>query len=105
MAYPSQFLPKKIREIMKHPLLRSASNRIILALIAIIVLSMVGLAIGDNRENAEIKACKERGGTPVFRKRVQEFPVDDRGKRVEREYEVFDYCQLGQALGKARIAS
>jgi hypothetical protein len=56
---------------------------------------MVGLAIGSDRENAEIRTCKERGGTPVYRKRVQEFPTSDRGDKVDVEYRIFDYCKFG----------
>ncbi|WP_036945625.1 hypothetical protein [Pseudanabaena sp. PCC 6802] len=82
-----------MQKIAKHPFLRSPSNRAIVVFVLILGLSMVGLAIGSDRENAEIRACKEKGGTPVFRKRVQEIPINDRGERVEREYQVFDYCR------------
>lgn len=95
MAHPlSQLFQKVSRKVAKHSLWRSPSNRVILILALIFALSTIGLAIGSDRENAEIETCKQRGGTPVFRKRVQEFPVDDRGKRVEREYQVFDYCRF-----------
>lgn len=81
--------------MMKLEILRSPSNRILIALALIIVLSLVGLAIGGDRENAKIRVCQERGGTPVYRKKVEKIPADIRGdESVEREYKVFDRCNF-----------
>jgi hypothetical protein len=92
MANP---LSSLFRKMMKLEILRSPSNRIIIALALIIVSSLVGLAIGSDRENAEIRACQERGGNPIYRKKVEKIPADIRGdESVEREYKVFDRCNF-----------
>jgi hypothetical protein len=83
------------RKMMKLEILRSPSNRILIALALIIVLSLIGLAIGGDRENAEVRACRERGGTPVYGTKVEKIPADLQGNEsVERKYQVFDRCSF-----------
>ena len=92
MANPLSSLFWKLRKL---EILRSPSNRVLISLVFILVLSLIGLAIGGDRENAEIRACQERGGNPVYRKKVEKIPADIRGdESVEREYKVFDRCNF-----------
>ncbi len=83
------------RKLMKLDILRSPSNRILIALALIFGLSLIGLAIGSDRDNAEIRACQERGGVPVYRTKVEKIPADLQGNEsVERKYQVFDRCSI-----------
>jgi len=85
------------RKLMRHPLLQSPGNRAILAIALIIVAVVVLSIIGTYREQAEIAACKQKGGTLVYRTEVQEFPTDSQGNiGINQEYQVFDYCDYGK---------
>ncbi|RCJ40817.1 hypothetical protein A6770_37350 [Nostoc minutum NIES-26] len=51
---------------------------------------------GGERKNALITACKEQGGTPIYRTQVQEFLDDGRGSGgISQKFQVFDYCNFG----------
>ncbi|MBD2165540.1 hypothetical protein H6G04_14160 [Calothrix membranacea FACHB-236] len=81
---------------MKHSLLQSSANRVILTLLLIFALIIVLFVYGGYRKNALITACKEQGGTPVYRTQVQEFLDDGRGSgSINQKYQVFDYCKSG----------
>lgn len=92
MANPISSL---FRKMMQLKILRSPSNRVLIALVLILVLSLVGLSIATDRENAEIRACQARGGTPVYRTKVEKIPADLQGNEsVEREYKVLERCNF-----------
>jgi hypothetical protein len=92
MANPISSL---FRKMMKLEILRSPSNRVLLVLGLIIVLSLVSLAIGSAREDAQVRACQERGGTPIYRTKVEYVPADIQGREsVRRDYQVFDRCNF-----------
>jgi hypothetical protein len=86
-----------LRKLMRHPLLQSSGNRAVLAIALIIVAVVVLSIVGTYREHAEIAACKQKGGTLVYRTDVQEVPTDSRGNiGINQEYQVFDYCDYGK---------
>ncbi|QIR35885.1 hypothetical protein HCG51_03345 [Tolypothrix sp. PCC 7910] len=93
MANP---LSSLLRKIMRHSLLQSSANRVILTLLLIFALIIVLFVYGGYRKNALITACKEQGGTPVYRTQVQEFLDDGRGSGgINQKFQVFDYCKSG----------
>lgn len=89
-------LSSLLGKIMKHSLLQSSANRLILTLLLIFALIIVLFVYGGYRTNTEITACKEQGGTPVYRTQVQEFLNDGQGSGgISQKFQVFDHCNFG----------
>ncbi|MEA5506947.1 hypothetical protein VB735_28410 [Halotia wernerae UHCC 0503] len=80
---------------MKHNLLQSSANRVILALTLIFAAIIILFVYGGYRTAAEIKACKEQGGTPMYHTQVQEF-LDDgqRAEGISQKFHFFDRCDF-----------
>ncbi|HEY9624313.1 MAG TPA: hypothetical protein V6C78_28415 [Crinalium sp.] len=78
----------------QHPLLQSSGNRVYLAIAFILVTVLILFMVGEFRENARVAACKEKGGTPIYQTKTQEFPINNQGSQGTTDYQFFDHCQM-----------
>lgn len=84
------------RKMLRHPYLQSQGNRGILALILIFGFIVVSIAIGTVRDLADVANCEEKGGTPIYREKIQEFVYDGSGQGAPEQVrlKVYDHCDL-----------
>jgi hypothetical protein len=82
------------RTLSQHFWLKTPGDRVIAAIGLLFGAILILNVIAGNRVSTAISACKSEGGTPIYRKRIQEISTDNQGNSIRQEYPAFDHCDL-----------